>query len=408
MFPSPFSFWSKKLTGISLCGALFLCAGCVEFKKMSLYSGEEVVSPAPRPNKIDLVVEPIIFEEDATDVWGLETTVCKEAGLSYDIASSGTTSILLTWDRNVKGCEWAGIGIGWDSYAGKDISEIIDYAAIEMQVRSHEGKMFGLPIVLTLEDYSGGMGFAYTGNKYFERPFIDEEWQKVVVPLNTFDMQIENLDPTNIKQIMFELQQSGSIYLDDIKLVFYQEEPQQPWLVEAPLPDPLAMPQVLFDDAFINNNGWGLMTDDCRTFTISTTEHTQGTRSIHTQWDAAPDDCKNITIGVSWHKWYPVDLTSIVATTQLTFQVKTAGGTFSELPVAVVLEDYGQVQAAPALLRSSYVTGGKYDTEWKTVTIPLAALSEGIDRTNVKQLLFRFKESGDIFIDDIRLQNSQR
>ena len=127
----------------------------------------------------------------------------------------------MSWNRDVKGCKFAGIGIGWDGYAGKDLSEIMDYVAIQMYVRTQKGKSFGLPFVLTLEDYSGGMGFCYTSNKYFERTAIDEEWQKVIVPLADFDTEKENLDPSNIKQLQIELQQSGSVYLDDIKLIFY-------------------------------------------------------------------------------------------------------------------------------------------------------------------------------------------
>ncbi|MCB0683938.1 MAG: hypothetical protein KDC32_23980, partial [Saprospiraceae bacterium] len=134
----------------------------------------------------------------------------------------------------------------------------------EMHVRAVEGKMFGLPIVLTLEDYSGGQSYSYTGNKYFERSLIDEQWQRVVVPLATFNIEKDGLDATNVKQLMMELQQSGRVYLDDIRLIFYEPEPQKPWLVEEPLPDPLALPIQLFGDAFLNNNGWGLIADECQ------------------------------------------------------------------------------------------------------------------------------------------------
>jgi hypothetical protein len=108
------------------------------------------------------------------------------------------------------------------------------------------------------------MGFAYTGNKYFERTAIDEEWQKVEVPLSAFDVEVENLDPSNIKQLMLELQQSGSIYIDDIKLVFYEEPPADVYLSEQKVPDAPALPVQVFDDAFINNNGWGMLKDDCQ------------------------------------------------------------------------------------------------------------------------------------------------
>jgi len=142
---------------------------------------------------------------------------------------------------DAKGCTWSGIGIGWDGWAGKDLSLIMSSVAIQMYVRTQKGKAFGLPFVLTLIDYSDGMGFLYTTNKYFERASIDEEWQKVVVPLKDFEITKENLDPTNIKQLQIELQQSGSVYLDDISLVFYEEQEETPWMVEEVLPDPLTV-----------------------------------------------------------------------------------------------------------------------------------------------------------------------
>jgi hypothetical protein len=392
-----------KVIVLSLGSLLLLTTGCVEFKTMTLYSGTETVVAPAKPEKIGLLVEPIILKNDLTDVWGLEKTVCKDASLSSDVTYQGDAALLLTWDRAVPDCEWAGIGIGWDSYAGKDISELINYAAIEMHVRTQEGKMFGLPIVLTLEDYSGGMGFAYTGNKYFERSAIDEKWQKVVVPLSAFDMKIENLDPTNIKQLMFELQQSGSIYLADVQLVFYEPEPQTAWLVEAPRPDPLAMPKQLFSDGFINNNGWGLITDACQNFDLSTAEHAEGNQSIHARWSDPAGTCKNMAIGVSWNKWFPVDITEITDRTALKFKIKTAAGTFSQLPIKVAFEDYDRTNSEPATLLSKYVAGGQYNTQWQEVTIPMSAFSGGVDKANVKQLMFKFEQSGDVFIDDVRL-----
>jgi hypothetical protein len=314
--------------------------------------------------------------------------------------------------------------VGWDNWAGKDLSELLPYAAIEMYVRSREGTMYGLPIVLTLEDYSDGMGFAYTGNKYFERPVIDEEWQRVVVPLSAFDLEEENLDPTNVKQLMFELQQSGSIYLDEIQLVFYEEPEPEPWLVEAPRPDPTALPITLFDDAFINDNGWGLVTDKCQSVEITDEAAAAGTSALHLQWDLGPDQCYEAAMGVSWHRWHPVDMTSIAERTAIQLDVRLPSGTASDLPLRIGLEDYGR-QLAAAPLRGSYAPDDQFTSEWQTVTIPLTDLQSGgrqlaaspatvgdlppaelqgqIDLTNVKHLVIYMDESSEVFIDNLRL-----
>ena len=395
----------QKVLGLGICGLLLLTAACAELKKVSLDDREETSAASLKSESIALVVEPVIFSDDVTDMWGLEKTVCKEASLNKDVTYKGKAAVKVSWDRGPPGCDWAGIGIGWDSYAGKDLSGIIDFAAVEMYVRSVKGKMFSLPIVLTLEDYSGGMAFCYTGNKFFERPFIDEEWQKVVVPLNSFDMEIKNLNPTSIKQLILELQQSGSIYLDEIKLVPYEPQPIEPWLKEEPLGDPLAMPIQLFDDAFINNNGWGLITDDCQNFKISTTEPFEGENAIHAKWNDPSGTCRHVTIGVSWHKWNPVDISSIVSNVAVRFDLKTASGTFDQLPVMLAFEDYERANSNAASLVSSYVKSGKFTSQWQEVTVPFSAFNTGIDQTNVKQLLFKFAKSGEVYIDNIRLVN---
>ena len=156
----------NKNLGLLLFACLFIFASCVKFKKVALYDGDEPIVVTALPKDLSLIVEPRIYDEDATDVWGLEKDVCQEASVSSNVAYSGKESLKVTWNRDAKGCDFAGIGIGWDSYAGKDLSLIMDKVAIQMHVRTQKGRSFGLPMVLTLIDYSGGMGFSYTTNKY--------------------------------------------------------------------------------------------------------------------------------------------------------------------------------------------------------------------------------------------------
>ncbi len=395
----------KRLVSISLF--IFLIFGltnCVEFKTISLYDGIEKEPKPPKPETINRVVEPVIFYDDDTDMWGLEETVCKDASLTNKTVYSGNTAVKLSWDRNVQGCEFAGIGIGWDGYAGKDLSQLMEYAAIRFYVRSQEGRMFGLPIVLTLEDYSGGMGFAYTGNKWFERSAIDTVWQKVEVPLSAFDLETENLDVTNIKQLQLELQQAGRIYIDDMKLVFYTPQEVEPWMVEEDLPDPLGVPIQIYDDKFINDNAWGLVEDECQLVSITTAEHFSDNKSIYAKWQNA-DACKLPAFGVSWNKWKPVDASKELKILKFQFQVKNAGAPKDKLNLSVGMEDYDR-RKATVQLTSEYVNGGVYNRDWNTVTIPFRDLPKDFDYTRIKHMVFMFSESGEIYIDDIRLIGS--
>ncbi|MBR9919228.1 MAG: hypothetical protein GYB31_00210 [Bacteroidetes bacterium] len=390
-------FWS--ILGVATTSLLF---GCVQFKTATLYSGVEQVPKPERVNNIGLIVEPVIYKDSPADVWGLEKDVCQEASLTSDIVYSGSDAIQLSWNRNAEGCKFAGIGIGWDGYAGKDLSEIMDYVAIQMFVRSQEGRMFGLPIVLTLEDYSGGMGFAYTGNKYFERSTIDEEWQKVVVPLNAFDLETENLDPSNIKQLQLELQQSGSIYLDDISLVFYEPEPQEPWLEEEPLPDPTALPVAIFSDSFINDNGWGLMQDDCQEFKLSNQEAFRGNTSIYARWNADNSNCMFTAFGASWNKWHPVDMKGILNNTGIEFRIKSPKTGAMPEGISIGFEDYDR-NVSKVKVTEKHLKKGVEDNGWILVIVPISEVKGKADMSKVKHLIFSFEGSGEAYFDEIKM-----
>lgn len=415
--PSRFSFASGAILLALLVGA----TGCVRFQPAVLYDAVEA-EPAPeRPRKLSLAVEPTIYSDQNDDtIWFQDDERCTQGSVTEDVVFEGRRAVAVSWDRSVEGCEWAGLGFGWDGWAGKDLSEIMPYAAVQMQVRSREGKMYGLPIVLTLEDYSGGMGFAYTDNKYFERPFIDEEWQTVTVPLAAFDLEVENLDPTNVKQLMFELQQSGSIYIDDVGLLFYEPPVVEPWIVLPERPDPTALPITLYDDGFINDDGWGLLDDGCQ----SVESVASGARGsvLHLRWDVTPDGCYEGAVGVSWDQWYPVDVTSIAPEAAIQFDVRLPEGTATQIPVRVALEDYNR-QLSQIILDARFLASGAFMSEWKTVTIPLTALRgggrelaaapatvgdlpafrNGADLSSIKQLVFYLDSAGEVMVDDIRL-----
>lgn len=383
---------------------VFVCLfifGCVSLKKATLYDGEIPDEKVILPNDISVIVEPEIYDEDATDVWGLEKDICQEASVS-DVAYSGKESLKITWNRDAKGCEWSGIGIGWDNWAGKDLSLIMSSVAIQMYVRTQKGKAFGLPFVLTLIDYSDGMGFLYTTNKYFERSSIDEEWQKVVVPLKDFEITKENLDPSNIKQLQIELQQSGSVYLDDISLVFYEEQEQTPWMEEEERDNPVGLPKLIFDDNFINDNGWGLVKDDCKQIEWSEENSFTGEKSLHLRWNAEGENCRLNAFGVSWNKWFPVDITSIRNTAAFEFDILTVGETVQSLPIKIGFEDYNRAKSF-ASLTADFVEGRGYDTKWRKVRVPLSAIPKGIDFSNIKQVYFTMTGKGEVFMDNFRL-----
>ncbi len=380
---------------------LLLFTGCVEFKTAVLYDGFEPLPALDKPVSISSVVPPIIFQEEFKDMWGLEKDDCKNITKTSEATHTGTNAIKVQWDRKPELCEWAGFGIGWDDYKGKDLSSLMDYAAIQFYVRSDSGLMYNLPMVLSLEDYSGGKGFVYTANSFFERTAIDENWQAVQVPLSAFEIKKEKLDPTNVKQLMFELQQSGAIYMDDIELIFYTPKAIESWMVEESLPDPVATPRILYDDAFINNNGWGMINVGCQDFSISDKEKITGSKSIHLKWTDA-ENCALVSFGVSWNKWRPIDLSNVAESRAISFKIKNMGTPSGKVGIVARLNNY-TYQFGDIALTSTYVKGGSYDSEWRTVTLPIQDFEPAIDLSNIKQLQFDMKGTGEVYIDDIRL-----
>ena len=94
-------------------------------------------------------------------------------------------------------CNWIGMGIGWDAWKGKDLTGIIEGAAIEFMARVDKGPIFNIPIVFILEDYSANQCYATASYLGISGGSITQKWTKVTVPLPTFSYNINKLDLTN-------------------------------------------------------------------------------------------------------------------------------------------------------------------------------------------------------------------
>jgi len=409
----------KRFLFLSLCGLLVL-SSCLQLRPISLYDGQATAPPPPKPEAVSQFVSPLLFADDTLNIWGIVSDSCKNFSLEKNITYRGKAALRMNWNR--AGCEWIGFGMGWDDYAGKNLEPLLPHAAFEMYVRTEKGKAFGLPMVFTLEDYSGVMAFCYTANSYFERYYLDEEWQKVLVPLSAFNDEGEGIDYTNIKQLQIEMQQSGAVIVDEIRLVLYEKETVEPWMAEPSYPDPTQLPQALFEDGFVNDNGWGLVSNDCQTVEIGSQAYA-GAHSIHVKWDNREEDCKRLPFfGVSWSHWMPVDIRPMVDETVLRFYLKADD--LSKLEFQVYLEDFNRNVAAA---NWEVYWGKPVNDGWYQVNIPMKSLllgqrkldgraqmanaSDGsgtsdfpqnLDLTQVKSINFRLQGQGEMWIDDMK------
>jgi hypothetical protein len=397
--------------------ALLMLGSCIQLRPISLYDGVEQEPVAALPADIEKIVSSTLFQEDTLNVWGIFEAPCKNLKLTDEVAYSGSKALDLQWNKS--GCEFVGFGMGWDDWAGKDLEPIMQHAAFQMYVRTKKGKAFGLPMVFTLEDYSGVMAFCYTANKYFERYALDEEWQKVQVPLKAFDDEGEGIDYTNIKQLQVELQQAGDIYVDDITLVYYEEPKEEPWMVEPKYPDPTELPQTLFTDEFVNNNGWGLVSKKCQSVELSNNAYS-GSKSVHAKWDNREEACQTLNqFGVSWARWNPVDITPMVDNAVLTFYIKAANP--EALKFQILLEDFDRNKGG-VNWRMEWAQKDK--NGWYKAEIPLAAFlkgeiqqqaaaalaatgattddfTQGFNSKTVKTLMFSLEGQGEMWIDQM-------
>jgi len=377
-------------------------SGCVQLKTLSLYDTEEVQAPIDLSNIAEFA-EPAIYRDATRDMWGLEKDECKHFQASNNIYRTGKTSIHLNWDRYK--CDWVGVGIGWNGWAAKDLSDIFQTVGIEMYIRAPKGKkMYMLPMVMILEDYSGVQTYSYTHSKFLEEGVIGEEWVKVVVPLNSFDAEDQGIDLTNIKQLVLELQQVGELYIDDISLVPYKPFPITPWVQEKARPNPTLLPISLFKDEFINNHEWGFMEDQCQTIEISSKDKTEGSKSVHAKWDHAKGDCHFISFGINWNEWHPIDATELWNDAIVQFKVKNLGEVSEKLNIRLRLEAYN-FSYVTADIDKKFSSVKEFGKEWTTVEVPFSAFQGQIDKSQLKQLIFDFGDEGEVYIDEIYLIN---
>ena len=126
-----------------------------------------------------------------------------------------------TWDKKAGDCPWMGIGFGWDGWAGKDLSQITDKAAIQLKVRSVNGHIKSLPLAACLEDYGGNQLWIGFHSQAIENGIIrDDEWSNVTLPLAEFEWDIApNIDMSNIKQMIVQFEAGGDLYVKEINVI---------------------------------------------------------------------------------------------------------------------------------------------------------------------------------------------
>lgn len=205
----------------------FLCVlfwmACSPFKPIGLYDGE---MKDPRPNVHGFYATSIYHDAMTSDLWNTEKSQCLQVNKSSEGPYSGENCIELKWNKQAEGCDWIGLGIGWDNWTGKDLSTILSKAAVSFWVKSNSGDLkTGLPWAIGFEDFSDGQAWTGVTRDCVPAGIITAEWTQVIVPLDNFPFAQNDVDASAIKQLIFQFESSGKVCVDEISIIPF--EPKQ-------------------------------------------------------------------------------------------------------------------------------------------------------------------------------------
>jgi len=285
-------------------------------------------------------------------------------------------------------CEWIGMGIGWDGWQGKDMSEIMTNSAIEFLVRVDGEPITRLPVVFILEDYSENQCYATANYLGIDGGKIDRSWTKVIVPLQSFSYLKDKINLTNIKQLLLQCYDATDVYLDNIKIVKYSHPYGR--LEENLTVYDSVSPISIFANSL--KGAWGIESKSCTSFSIKQ----EGlNKYISVKTDSL--SCDWLDFGISWNNWLYTDIRKNIKSFNLNFDLKGQ----SLKPFTVSLEDYSGRRLSYTYAGSSFSR-----SDWTSVSIPFYRFpirKSKIDLTKIKQIHFGFAYDTDLCLDNIQL-----
>lgn len=149
------------------------------------------------------------------------------------------------------------------------------------------------------------------------------------------------------------------------------------------------------------NGIWGVKNNSCKEVSFETINNFTGKDHLRIKWDASK--CNYIALGLKWSNFKAKNLKPIIKSAAIELHVRIDSGTLSNLPMFFILVDYGGKQCR-ANINYLDLEGGKIDTEWRRIRIPLQAFNyekRGVNMGNIKELRLEFQRKGDLHIDNI-------
>tara|TARA_B100001057_G_scaffold460435_1_gene511504 strand:- start:15 stop:1217 length:1203 start_codon:yes stop_codon:yes gene_type:complete len=374
--------------------AFIAFAGCSQFNAVTLYSND-----TSEVHPLDYFDQAIIFHDSqASIVTGLRNTTCKEVRFEQGNSFGGEDHMSIEWDAS-RGCKFIGIQIPWASYAAKDLTPLLDCAAIEMAIRLEEGSLTNIPMFFGLVDYAGRQCMTKINFLGMDDGVLDTSWRKVRIPLHAFNYERRGVNMANIKELKIEFQRSGHAHIDEIKIVRYEHhysiEPDHSTEVVAGLPLKIGSTP---------EEWWGINPRYSSSFLFGEEQNVGGfneANPMKIQADvntALPDAWDQF--GVSFSNWKRVDLASLHTTAALSFDLVCAE--MPDLVISIHAFSGQRRQVRTQLQSHQLVARGENQFQ---AYIPIRSFPdyESLDWSALKEVRFRVEESARFDFANLRL-----
>ena len=229
-------------------------------------------------------------------------------------------------------------GITWENFVVNEnnvlnelatglLAGIIETHAISFKVMAVDYDQKSVPFVVGMEDYSGGSSYYFSHLNLFGDDLIvsNQKWTTFYMPFTFYDFSVQGVDPSGIKQMIIQLEGSGKLFLDDIKVVPFSKDQYAAMLENVELLKPKGNPnQNIFPGNF-EDMAWGTGQTNCQKL-MSENE------VINWQWNNCSEWKK---WGINWNNWYAFSLRGIVEKTNLQLSVSKNHSVFD-----ISLEDF--------------------------------------------------------------------
>jgi hypothetical protein len=201
------------------CLVILCCSSCDTLLSVQSKGLYEAAAPIDA-NEINGFKAVYIFRDEYDkSVWVSPDVQCVNMQSEVKTTYADAKALRVTWDKVKGGCKWIGIGFGWNNWVAKDMVDVVDECAVQMQVRAVRGSFSNFPVAFAFEDYSGVQAYCGFQKDQAAAVFTDSTWTTVTIPLSKFNFKQKEFNAESVKQFMIQLEGDGDIYLDNIKIV---------------------------------------------------------------------------------------------------------------------------------------------------------------------------------------------